>query len=624
MGSPLPDDPYLALGVAKDATAAAIKTQYRKLVLKCHPDKIQDEAQKKAAVDRFHKIQTAYEILGDEDKKARYDAQCKLAQLRKDVMERQGASVGRGAEVRTTAYKMPTEAPRGGAFYTRGPERAEKVSPQYDVRQPASTYATDYFDGPARTGSRKEPDSARKRTSPRSERGGAKGSPKQTKESERAKQKERSRRADRDIRKDRDRKAYVDVESDSDSDEYERYSRKMKEEDDLRRARNAYQTQAQTYAEDVRRGYYDGDARAQKVFSQYDKAREYMEAHAKKHQQQQQQQRPAPERRPSPVRVTSSKDRMEYIRRSDGKPVAVRRDPGRTRSGRDGDDRRYDEFQPERRSSTDGMDDRRRPANLQHSKSSPAEIHLPGPYEKPRSQSMQADTPERDGFVPRLGRSQTMPVPPLVTRERETRRKETTPAKSSTLRQAEIVEELTTPAPGPTRSGPSPSKYNYRNHEYADEHEYPTPDGYRTFPVEPSGIASKPKMTRSPSPMRGGERERERERERGRTNSARYQTSPQRSAQLPRTTSYVYNVQERPSISRENSSRRRDEPLYGEIRTASRSPREHSSRYAPPPEVPYRREKEIRPQDLRTGRRVSERGRPSYSRSGSGQPILTR
>ncbi|KXL41561.1 hypothetical protein M433DRAFT_72786, partial [Acidomyces richmondensis BFW] len=73
MGSPLPDDPYLALGVAKDATAAAIKTQYRKLVLKCHPDKIQDEAQKKAAVDRFHKIQTAYEILGDEDKKARYD-----------------------------------------------------------------------------------------------------------------------------------------------------------------------------------------------------------------------------------------------------------------------------------------------------------------------------------------------------------------------------------------------------------------------------------------------------------------------------------------------------------------------------------------------------------------------
>ena len=59
MGDPLPPDPYLALGVAKDATGAAIKAQYRKLVLKCHPDKIQDETEKQHASDKFHKIQTA-------------------------------------------------------------------------------------------------------------------------------------------------------------------------------------------------------------------------------------------------------------------------------------------------------------------------------------------------------------------------------------------------------------------------------------------------------------------------------------------------------------------------------------------------------------------------------------
>ncbi|KAF2772987.1 heat shock protein DnaJ, partial [Teratosphaeria nubilosa] len=73
MGLPLPEDPYAALGVAKDASAATIKTQYRKLVLKCHPDKVQDEARKAAAVDNFHKIQTAYEIIGDEDRRSRYD-----------------------------------------------------------------------------------------------------------------------------------------------------------------------------------------------------------------------------------------------------------------------------------------------------------------------------------------------------------------------------------------------------------------------------------------------------------------------------------------------------------------------------------------------------------------------
>merc|ERR1712072_838130 len=69
MSSPLPEDPYISLGVAKDATPQTIKTQYRKLVLKFHPDKVQDPALKQAAVDEFHKIQKAYEVVGDEDKR---------------------------------------------------------------------------------------------------------------------------------------------------------------------------------------------------------------------------------------------------------------------------------------------------------------------------------------------------------------------------------------------------------------------------------------------------------------------------------------------------------------------------------------------------------------------------
>ncbi|EGP87087.1 uncharacterized protein MYCGRDRAFT_29543, partial [Zymoseptoria tritici IPO323] len=64
---------YIALGVPKDATPAAIKTAHRKLVLKFHPDKVTDPAAKEAASDQFHRIQTAYEILIDEDRRGRYD-----------------------------------------------------------------------------------------------------------------------------------------------------------------------------------------------------------------------------------------------------------------------------------------------------------------------------------------------------------------------------------------------------------------------------------------------------------------------------------------------------------------------------------------------------------------------
>ncbi|KAF2805135.1 heat shock protein DnaJ, partial [Mytilinidion resinicola] len=73
MDSDLPPDPYAALGVPKNAEAATIKSTYRKLVLKCHPDKVTDESLKLQKQDEFHKIQSAYELIGDEDKRAVYD-----------------------------------------------------------------------------------------------------------------------------------------------------------------------------------------------------------------------------------------------------------------------------------------------------------------------------------------------------------------------------------------------------------------------------------------------------------------------------------------------------------------------------------------------------------------------
>nr|MBS0037731.1 molecular chaperone DnaJ [Saprospiraceae bacterium] len=63
-------DYYEILGVSKDADTVAIKKAYRKVALKFHPDKNPDD---KTAEEKFKEAAEAYEVLGNPDKKARYD-----------------------------------------------------------------------------------------------------------------------------------------------------------------------------------------------------------------------------------------------------------------------------------------------------------------------------------------------------------------------------------------------------------------------------------------------------------------------------------------------------------------------------------------------------------------------
>ncbi|WP_342733006.1 J domain-containing protein [Bradyrhizobium sp. B117] len=63
-------DPYEVLGVPRGANAAAIKSAYRKLAKKHHPDSNKGDPK---AAERFAEINSANEILGDEDKRKQFD-----------------------------------------------------------------------------------------------------------------------------------------------------------------------------------------------------------------------------------------------------------------------------------------------------------------------------------------------------------------------------------------------------------------------------------------------------------------------------------------------------------------------------------------------------------------------
>ena len=235
--SSLPPDPYKALGVSKDAPVAEIRSAHRKLVLKCHPDKIQEPELKALKADEFQKVQQAYELLVDDAERQKYDDQVKLAELRRQMQSKANTSSPRTtkyadfeirtAEPRSSSFKSPTHPPppqRSKTYHTysrsweddagRGPRIFEA---EIRTSRREGSYSSEK---PARKERERERDRDKERDRERRKKAvaeeEARYQEKQAKEARRAEKKVREKARDKEIKRDsedkkRHAKPYVDM-----------------------------------------------------------------------------------------------------------------------------------------------------------------------------------------------------------------------------------------------------------------------------------------------------------------------------------------------------------------------------------------------------------------------------
>src|SRR3984957_19281750 len=119
-------DPYEVLGVTRSASAADIKSAFRRLAKKLHPDANKHDPK---AANRFAEINAAYEIVGDKDKRKAFD----------------GGEIDAEGKPRFQGFEGFSQQPgaggaggfgRGGGFetFTWGPEDAQAAGGRAGAR----------------------------------------------------------------------------------------------------------------------------------------------------------------------------------------------------------------------------------------------------------------------------------------------------------------------------------------------------------------------------------------------------------------------------------------------------------------------------------------------------------
>ena len=92
---------YEILGISIEADENEIKSKYRKLAMKYHPDRNPDD---KKAEEMFKKVSEAYEILGDKEKRKEYDKKISKTGEEKQNSEKKKAGAGGDARKGAEAF----------------------------------------------------------------------------------------------------------------------------------------------------------------------------------------------------------------------------------------------------------------------------------------------------------------------------------------------------------------------------------------------------------------------------------------------------------------------------------------------------------------------------------------
>jgi curved DNA-binding protein CbpA len=243
MSAPLPPDPYRALGVEPSADAGSIKTAYRKLVLKCHPDKFPDPTLKAQKQEEFQKVQQAYEILGDDDRRRDYDLEVKAKKLREELAKRGGTATGsQSTHSRQVNINIRTAEPPPGWSPSK---HASKSSPY-------KTYPKEFSQSweheiPSRSRAYHEDERRARRAASyeKPKREDSRERRKREEDSERAKRREREREREEEMmRKDIRREQRIAKEREAAAREREREREKDRERKEQRRAREEREREA--------------------------------------------------------------------------------------------------------------------------------------------------------------------------------------------------------------------------------------------------------------------------------------------------------------------------------------------------------------------------------------------
>lgn len=129
-------DPYAVLGVKRDADASEIKSAWRALAKKIHPDQNRNDP---TAAKRFAEAGAAYELLRDPQKRSRYDMLAQSGKQEATIQQQREAA--REAEARRkaaeeNARKVMEELARAEAEKARKAQQAQAQQAQAQQSQP--------------------------------------------------------------------------------------------------------------------------------------------------------------------------------------------------------------------------------------------------------------------------------------------------------------------------------------------------------------------------------------------------------------------------------------------------------------------------------------------------------